>query len=391
MENYWLLLLCIGFVSGSSLSAHYSRLPYHTNDYYETRLHHILSGFEERIKDLEIYLDRYPYLESIIKIKTPEEWTDALNSILTNSDDAAGVTYVTDKDLYISIITPENNHPPLLLDPEGQYFDFVSNHILMDRYLKKAQELVSNNDPQVRQKLTIYILELAGQIDVTLDQNKYAYYLNVISNEAYVHLVKQYPIFSPKWQTLFNFFEKFQYCVYKNGEDICNGPNGSTEEYYEFVFSPNVQKLVIASSAVPGNNFGAGVTQLTGCLNSFNCTDPNEKCKPSFCYYFNIFDKIREAAEAVNPRGGQSAVVEEFNKELPTINASQDADAARAIRAFFSVLADLNFLFTGDGKTLGKIMDQYKHSGPEFIIRGDLPFNKLKPAGSQFQLLEKNG
>merc|ERR1712168_1365606 len=144
MENYWLLLLCIGFVSGSSLSAHYSRLPYHTNDYHETRLHHILRGFEERIKDLEIYLDRYPYLESIVKIKTPEEWTDALNSIL-------------------------------------------SNHILMDRYLKKAQELVSNNDPQVRQKLTIYILELAGQIDVTLDQNKYAYYLNVISNEAYVH------------------------------------------------------------------------------------------------------------------------------------------------------------------------------------------------------------
>merc|ERR1711970_636069 len=276
MENYWLLLLCIGFVSGSSLSAHYSHHPYYTNDYHETRLQHILSGFEERIKDLEIYLDRYPYLESIIKIKTPEEWTDALNSILTDSDDAAGVTYVTDKDLYISIITPENNHPPLLLDPEGQYFDFVSNHILMDRYLKKAQELVSNNDPQVRQKLTIYILELAGQIDVTLDQNKYAYYLNVISNEA------------------------------------------------------------------------------------------------------------------VNPRGGQSAVVEEFNKELPTISASQDADAARAIRAFFSVLADLNFLFTGDGKTLGKIMDQYKHSGPEFIIRGDLPFNKLKPAGSQFQLLEKN-
>ena len=42
MENYWLLLLCIGFVSGSSLSAHYSHHPYYTNDYHETRLQHIL-------------------------------------------------------------------------------------------------------------------------------------------------------------------------------------------------------------------------------------------------------------------------------------------------------------------------------------------------------------
>jgi len=90
------------------------------------------------------------------------------------------------------------------------------------------------------------------------------------------------------------------------------------------------------------------------------------------------FCNMRNILIAERNKGGQAAVFKYYMK-------NQDGKSADEARAFFDIGVGATFLFTGDGSTFNGILKQ--KTGAEFISRGDIPIAVENPKGSRFQIL----
>ncbi|XP_023335911.1 uncharacterized protein LOC111707136 [Eurytemora carolleeae] len=229
---------------------------------------------------------------------------------------------------------------PVALSQYGNFWTWAGGSYSMDVYWRMAQE---NQDPKAFAEA---IMKYVGFDNSAVD-DAHRYQLTVFSKSG-----NSFPFspFQPTWSNLFGYLQSFEFCKFEGDNDLCAG------EEWDVVFNEAVRTNLTSLTA-------SGVTD---CPASFGCA--NSQCSQSFCDMNSHLTDERYANGVKGATMLYRSYTSEDGVSIPMLDMIDDQ-----ARAFFNVVVGATWLFTGNGNSNNGIED----TGPEYIVRGDVPLTLI--------------
>eukprot|EP00088_Acartia_fossae_P049597 TRINITY_DN5476_c0_g1_i7.p1 TRINITY_DN5476_c0_g1~~TRINITY_DN5476_c0_g1_i7.p1 ORF type:complete len:768 (-),score=21.00 TRINITY_DN5476_c0_g1_i7:246-2549(-) len=273
-------------------------------------------------------------------INEPDKWLLHLSNVLYNGAEPECTGY----NLMIRFdVFDADQADPVALNAYGNLWSWADKNDTMDVYLQKAKE--ANGDGAA---FALAIMTYVGFTNPQVEPGK-RYSVTVFVEEK-TETTPPFGVFSPTWKNLFTYLREFIDCKYEGNIDDC--------DYYNPL-------SVVFTEEVKHNLTYLNATQVTGCVNSFG--DPS--CSASFTAMRNVLLDERDKTGVI----GAARLYMNY-PGIPMLDMTDDQ-----ARAFFDVVLDCTYLFTGNGYGF----NGRDFTGAEFIVRGNAPLSVIGGVRSQ--------